>query len=75
MDVFNSGNFEVEQKTDSSPVTIADKASSKIIEELLKSSGLSYLSEEEIFSPYNERSKWGLFWCVDPLDGNKGVYP
>ena len=71
MEVFNSGNFEVEQKTDHSPVTIADKAASKIIEKLLNSSGLPYLSEEETFSPFEERCKWGLFWCVDPLDGTK----
>ncbi|MCX6240102.1 MAG: 3'(2'),5'-bisphosphate nucleotidase CysQ [Bacteroidia bacterium] len=71
MEVFRSDNFEVEQKMDLSPVTIADKAASKIIEELLSSSGLPYLSEEEIFSPYDDRKNWDLFWCVDPLDGTK----
>jgi len=71
MDVYRSGNLGVEQKIDLSPVTIADKAASKIIEELLESSGLPYLSEEELFSSFEERSKWGLFWCVDPLDGTK----
>ena len=71
MDVYRSGNLRVEQKSDLSPVTIADKAASKIIEELLNSSGLPYLSEEELFSSFEERSKWGLFWCVDPLDGTK----
>src|SRR5665648_131928 len=63
MDVYRSGNLGVEQKSDLSPVTIADKAASKIIEKLLNSSGLPYLSEEELFSSFEERSKWGLFWC------------
>jgi 3'(2'), 5'-bisphosphate nucleotidase len=71
MEVYQSGNLGVEQKIDLSPVTIADKAASKIIEELLQSSGLPYLSEEEIFSSFEDRNKWGLFWCVDPLDGTK----
>jgi len=71
MEVYQSGNLGIEQKIDLSPVTIADKAASKMIEELLNSSGLPYLSEEETFSSFEERSKWELFWCVDPLDGTK----
>lgn len=71
LDVYRSGNLGVEQKSDLSPVTIADKAASKIIEALLISSGLPYLSEEELFKSFEERSKWDLYWCVDPLDGTK----
>lgn len=66
-----SSNFSVEKKADNSPLTIADKASHKIIEEALKVTGLPVLSEEGLDIPFDERKNWKQFWLVDPLDGTK----
>ena len=63
-------NFDVEQKRDDSPLTLADKnAHHKIVETL----GDIYpiLSEEGKQTPYEERKKWDTLWLVDPLDGTK----
>jgi 3'(2'), 5'-bisphosphate nucleotidase len=61
----------VEYKADESPLTKADKNAHQVIVDGLKVSGLPLLSEEGKAIPYEERSKWGLFWLVDPLDGTK----
>lgn len=71
LEVYNSKNFEIEIKSDRSPLTIADKRSHERITEILKSSSLPILSEEGKEIPYSERSKWDLFWMVDPIDGTK----
>jgi len=64
-------DFVVEYKADESPLTKADKNANLVIVEGLKSSGLPVLSEEGKLIPYEDRSKWELFWLVDPLDGTK----
>jgi 3'(2'), 5'-bisphosphate nucleotidase len=64
-------DFIVEYKSDESPLTKADKNAHQAIVEGLKSSGLPLLSEEGKTIPYEDRSKWELFWLVDPLDGTK----
>ncbi|WP_457680805.1 3'(2'),5'-bisphosphate nucleotidase CysQ [Thermovibrio sp.] len=71
--VYNSGDgdFQVEKKADSSPLTLADKNSHKVVSEILSSSSLPILSEEGKSIPYSERRGWELFWLVDPLDGTK----
>lgn len=61
----------VEYKSDESPLTKADKNAHLAIVEGLKDSGLPLLSEEGKTIPYEDRSKWELFWLVDPLDGTK----
>ncbi len=61
----------VEYKADESPLTQADKNSHHAIVDGLASSGLTLLSEEGKTIPYEERSKWELFWLIDPLDGTK----
>ncbi len=58
--------FEVYTKDDDSPVTQADLRASAIIKEMLKSSGLPFVSEEDL-PP--DRSQFGRYWLVDPLDG------
>lgn len=63
--------FSVERKADNSPLTIADKASHQVIENMLQSTGLPILSEEGNDIPYEERKQWNMFWMVDPLDGTK----
>ena len=75
IDIYNlsSNSLEVEYKDDSSPLTVADKASNKIIVNGLEK--LNYdipvLSEEEQEVDFKLRKKWNIFWLVDPLDGTK----
>ena len=58
--------FEVYTKDDDSPVTQADLRASNIIKEILKPTGLPFISEEDL-PP--DRSQYNRYWLVDPLDG------
>ena len=58
--------FEVYTKDDASPVTQADLRASDIIKETLKPIGLPFVSEEDLPA---DRSGFGRYWLVDPLDG------
>lgn len=62
-------DFYVSLKSDSTPITIADKEAHTIIKHTLATTRIPVLSEEgrDIF--YEERQSWDLFWLVDPLDG------
>ncbi len=73
LEIYNNplSNFSVEKKADNSPLTIADKASHKIIEKFLTKTDFPVLSEEGKTIDYKEREKWDTFWLVDPLDGTK----
>jgi 3'(2'), 5'-bisphosphate nucleotidase len=64
---------EIENKEDNSPLTLADKASNRVIVSSLSKSfpEIPILSEEEKHVEYAERSNWNKFWLVDPLDGTK----
>jgi len=66
-------DFDVEYKDDRSPLTEADRASHRIIEEALLKHypEIPVLSEEGKGIPYEERKNWQRFWLVDPLDGTK----
>lgn len=66
-----SQNFDVEYKTDDSPVTQADKGADELIHEILENSGLPIISEETKQLDYADRKDWPHFWLVDPLDGTK----
>jgi 3'(2'), 5'-bisphosphate nucleotidase len=70
MEVYG-GHFEVEHKSDLSPLTEADKRAHKAILEHLSGTHLPLLSEEEQEIPYTARSMWQRYWLVDPLDGTK----
>lgn len=63
--------FEVFNKEDNSPLTIADQNANKVIEKLLKETNIPILSEEGKHADYNERKNWKQLWIVDPLDGTK----
>jgi len=65
--------FEVEHKSDDSPLTLADRESNKIILDGLKKyySEIPYISEETKLTPFEERKNWEYFWLIDPLDGTK----
>lgn len=71
LEVYDSGDFGVELKSDRSPLTLADKAAHTVISNCLKDSGLPLLSEEGRSIPYAERKDWEYFWLIDPLDGTK----
>ena len=58
--------FEVYVKDDNSPVTQADLRASNIIKEVLKPTGLPFVSEEDL---PKDRSQYKRYWLVDPLDG------
>ncbi|THB74874.1 MAG: 3'(2'),5'-bisphosphate nucleotidase [Gammaproteobacteria bacterium] len=68
-----SGEFEVETKKDSSPITIADKkAHQTIVSGLMQiQSDIPILSEEGAHLPFEIRKNWRTYWLIDPLDGTK----
>ena len=71
LEVYNSGDFGVEMKSDKSPLTLADKAAHSIIVSQLEDTGLPILSEEGSSISYDDRKNWEYFWLIDPLDGTK----
>ncbi|MCZ2393208.1 MAG: 3'(2'),5'-bisphosphate nucleotidase CysQ [Chitinophagales bacterium] len=66
-------DFSVENKSDNSPLTAADKASNDIIVKALQSEypNIPIISEENKLTDYAERRNWDWCWIVDPLDGTK----
>ena len=69
----NATDFQVEQKKDESPLTVADRTANKIICDALKQLEVQYpiVSEENRAIPYEERRQFINSWLVDPLDGTK----
>ena len=70
IEIYNQ-DFEVEEKADKSPLTLADKRSHEIIVSHLIPFDLPVLSEEGKSIDYEIRKQWDYFWIVDPLDGTK----
>jgi 3'(2'), 5'-bisphosphate nucleotidase len=66
-------DFTVENKEDSSPLTLADTRSHRIIADGLRSKypDIPVLSEEGKEIAHVVRKRWSRFWLVDPLDGTK----
>lgn len=64
-------SFQKTYKSDGSPVTEADTASSEIITRNLANFGIPIISEEDPKLSYNDRKSWKEVWIVDPLDGTK----
>ena len=76
LEVYNSGETRYINKSNNTPLTIADTLSNKIIIENLgrikiDSQNLPIISEEETGIPYEERKVIKKYWLVDPLDGTK----
>ena len=73
MDIYQKEDFQIEVKSDDSPLTIADKASNQIIVDSLKElyPQLPIISEENKQLSYSDRENWDWCWLVDPLDGTK----
>ena len=72
MQVYRS-EFDVQRKSDASPLTEADLAAHEVIRSGLEQlrPRLPILSEESSPPPYGERCRWRRYWLVDPLDGTK----
>ena len=73
MEIYGGGAFSVANKSDGSPLTMADKASHETIQKELTRAypNIPLLSEEGEGVDYDERKRWECFWLVDPLDGTK----
>ncbi len=71
LEIYHSGEFNIEIKADKSPLTKADKASHNIISNFLAKTMIPMLSEEGKSVPYEERKNWSRVWIVDPIDGTK----
>ncbi len=69
-----SKRLDVEDKTDGSPVTEADKQADKMITMALQAlvSTIPLITEESVADvPFESRQAWSTYWLVDPLDGTK----
>ena len=71
MEIYESGEFDVQLKGDESPLTRADVASHRAIVQRLESTGIPVLSEEGRSISFEERGQWPSLWIVDPIDGTK----
>jgi len=69
LDYFQQGNFEVERKSDASPVTIADLSAEQLLRERIPAAFPQdgVLGEEFGRLPGSS----GFTWILDPIDGTK----
>lgn len=72
MEVYGT-DFEIRNKSDRSPLTMADMASHDVICSKLATltPDIPVLSEEAAHIPYSVRKSWDQYWLVDPLDGTR----
>ncbi len=72
LEVYNS-DFEIEEKSDLSPLTEADLRSHKVIVRGLESIDrkIPIISEEDNLQNFDKRKQWKRYWLIDPLDGTK----
>jgi 3'(2'), 5'-bisphosphate nucleotidase len=71
LDVYQLDDFNVQLKSDDSPLTIADQRAHNAIVSVLEQFDIPILSEEGTHLPYETRKAWKECWIVDPLDGTK----
>lgn len=71
LEIYAGGHFDVDMKSDHTPITLADRDSHELIKQYLSRTRIPLLSEEGRDLLYEERRNWDLFWMVDPLDGTK----
>jgi len=64
-------NFEVNLKSDNSPLTMADQNANTVINSYLIKTNIPIISEENKQTDFEERKNWETCWMVDPLDGTK----
>ena len=67
------GQYEIDLKSDSSPVTIADRNA----EEILRKNITKHFPEHGIigeeFGNHNANAEW--VWTIDPVDGTRSFIP
>lgn len=66
-----TSDFQIESKSDNSPLTIADKTAHQVIVSFLDKTNIPILSEEGKHDSFLKRKDWNKLWIVDPLDGTK----
>ncbi len=73
MEIYQNENFDIQIKSDHSPVTKADLAAHDIIVNFLEQHypAIPCLSEESASIDFKERQKWSQCFIIDPLDGTK----
>ena len=66
-------DFDVQEKSDESPLTQADLASHRCIVAGLAqlTPDMPIISEEEGLPSFEERGQWQRYWLIDPLDGTR----
>ena len=71
LEVYHSGNFDTEEKSDHSPITRADRTSHTILLQGLAQAfpDIPIISEESRSA--DQPGGEGPFWLIDPLDGTK----
>jgi 3'(2'), 5'-bisphosphate nucleotidase len=70
LQIYNS-DFNIETKSDYSPVTEADKKANAYIEEALSHLNIPLIGEEGLLPEYQTRKDYPHFWLLDPIDGTK----
>lgn len=72
LDIYNT-EFEVINKSDNTPLTLADKKCNKHICDFLKNNypDILIISEENKQYSFQDRKKHNLCWLIDPIDGTK----
>ena len=73
LDIYDGADFQVESKSDNSPLTIADRRSHQVINKTLSKAfpDIPILSEKGEKDGFENRKNWHQYWLVDPLDGTK----
>ncbi|WP_337841680.1 3'(2'),5'-bisphosphate nucleotidase CysQ [Rheinheimera sp.] len=71
--IYQSGDYQHEQKPDASPVTSADLAANSLILHALAefSPDIPVVSEEMHLLPLKQRQDWPRYWLIDPMDGTQ----
>lgn len=71
LQVYNSA-FQVDRKSDDSPVTMADMAAHRLLVPALQQlEAIPVLSEEAEIPDFQQRRHWRRYWLIDPLDGTR----
>jgi len=71
IEFYDKNQFDIELKSDNSPLTLADRSSHNSIVKKLSKTDVPILSEEGAEIDYSIRKRWSKFWLIDPLDGTK----
>jgi len=71
--LYQTGDFQQQQKADASPVTSADLAANSIIIDRLSTiaADIPIISEESYQVPLAQRQNWPRYWLIDPMDGTQ----